>query len=68
MACCGTYQVESDRVVHRNENSLFPEWIATDLARTSMLEADHQRVVGDAGGRTQHLLWKRVPRSTPWSN
>ena len=34
MAYCGSFHVEGDSVIHRIENSLFPEWIGTDLMRT----------------------------------
>jgi len=60
MACCGTCHIEGDSVIHRTENSLFPEWIGTDLPRTFEFEDGTLRLIGDAGGLVQILLWKRV--------
>jgi hypothetical protein len=60
MAYCGSFHVEGDSVIRRIENSLFPEWIGTDLMRTFEFEDDTLRLIGDAGGLIQYLLWKRV--------
>lgn len=60
MAYCGTFEVREGSVIHHIENSLFPEWIGNDLARTFSFSEDTLSLVGDAGGLVQHLLWQRV--------
>lgn len=62
MAYCGPVEVNGDEVIHHIENSLFPEWIDTDLVRRFAFHDGGQtlRLVGEAGGLVQHLVWERV--------
>jgi hypothetical protein len=62
MNYCGTFEVVGDEVIHHVENSLFPEWIGTDRARTYQFHDEDRelRLVGDAGGLVQELVWRRL--------
>jgi hypothetical protein len=53
MAYCGIFSVRGNEVVHRIENSSFPEWIGTDPLRT--FEFSELQLSGDAGRLVQHL-------------
>ncbi|MFF0818673.1 lipocalin-like domain-containing protein [Rhodococcus sp. NPDC003318] len=40
VAYCGTYHVEGDIVVHRVTNSLYPNWLGSELRRIFSLNSD----------------------------
>jgi hypothetical protein len=62
---CGRYEFRGDRVVHRVELSLFPNWIGIEQERFVELTGDRLILSTRAillGGlrRTAHLIWERV--------
>ena len=59
MAYSGRFTVVADEVVHHIDQSLYPEWVGTDLVRAFALAGDELTLSGDASGMTQHLLWQR---------
>ena len=72
MAYCGTSCIQGCSVIHRIENSLFPEWKPEwkpacharvewhRPARTFEYTENTLRLIGDAGGLTRDLPWQRV--------
>jgi hypothetical protein len=61
----GRYEIIQERVVHRIEASLFPNWVGTSLERVAAVDDDTlQLSAGPAAleGRTRTLkiTWKRV--------
>ena len=64
-AYCGTYELRGGEVVHRVEQSLFPNWIGAEQVRLVALDAN--RVILSTpptplGGRQQiaTLVWERT--------
>jgi hypothetical protein len=60
MAYSGRFSLEGDEVVHHIDQSLYPEWIGTDMVRRFTLDDDDLVLSGEAGGLTQHLRWRRA--------
>jgi hypothetical protein len=63
---CGRYEIEGDRVRHRIEVSLFPNWIGTTQERIFSLQGDVLRLstmptLVKGRMQTGHLQWKRAP-------
>jgi hypothetical protein len=61
----GRYEMIQERVVHRIEASLFPNWVGASLERVAALEEDKlQLSAGPAASegrtRTLRITWKRV--------
>jgi Lipocalin-like domain len=62
---CGTYSVESDRVIHHVQLSLFPNWIGGDQVRFfefsgGQLTLRTPPMVIDGVELTTQLLWRRI--------
>jgi hypothetical protein len=62
---CGRYEVKGDRVIHRIEVSLFPNWVGDDLERAYELDGGRLTLstpLMPVGGRklSTHLIWERV--------
>ena len=65
LSYCGRYETIGEKVLHRIEASLFPNWIGTTLERIVTLQGDTLRLSTEpflVKSRTQtgHLVWKRV--------
>jgi hypothetical protein len=60
MAYSGRFTLDGHEVVHHIDQSLYPEWIGTDLVRAFSLDGDDLDLTGEAEGITQHLRWCRV--------
>ena len=61
----GRYETIQDRVIHRIEASLFPNWVGTSLERVVALDHDRLQLSADPvafEGRTRTLkiTWRRV--------
>ena len=61
---CGTFRVESGKVLHRVEMSLFPNWIGTEQERFLSLDGgrlDLRTAPFELQGKRQsaHLIWER---------
>jgi hypothetical protein len=62
---CGTYSVESDRVIHHVQLSLFPNWIGGDQVRYFEFSGDQLTlrtppIVIDGVELTTQLIWRRI--------
>jgi hypothetical protein len=62
---CGRYEVKGDRVIHRIEVSLFPNWVGDDQERAYELDGGRLTLstpLMPVGGRklSTHLIWERV--------
>ena len=65
LSYCGKYEVQGEKVIHRVEASLFPNWIGTALERTFQLDGNRLILIPPprlVNGRqqTSHLTWERV--------
>ena len=62
LSYAGRYEFLGDRVVHRVEVALFPDWVGNELMRLSRFEG--ARLVlstePDATGRVTVITWERV--------
>ncbi|MBN2336308.1 lipocalin-like domain-containing protein [Candidatus Bathyarchaeota archaeon] len=61
----GRYKVKGDRVIHRIEVSLFPNWVGEDQERIFEFEGDRLTLSTPlqlVGGRqlSTHLIWERA--------
>lgn len=63
----GRFEVEEDKVIHRVDMSLFPNWIGTDLVRTFQFSSDNRELLlsttpfNAKGFLLQDvLLWERL--------
>jgi hypothetical protein len=64
LSYCGRYEIIGDRVVHRIEASLFPNWVGTTLERRATLDGDKLQLSADPSaleGRPRFLkiTWRR---------
>jgi len=62
---CGRYEVKGDKVIHRIEVSLFPNWVGVRQERMYELDGDRLTLSTPlmlVGGRrlSTHLIWERV--------
>jgi len=65
---CGRFEVKGDKVVHKIEVSLFPNWIGMNQERLYEFEGDRLTLSTPLmllGGRqlSTHVIWERAPRS-----
>ena len=65
----GTYEIAGNRVRHRIDVSLFPNWVGTTQERIVLLEGDTLVLSTDpgtlGGSRVARLGWRRVRLSAP---
>lgn len=65
MSCCGTYEIQGDKVIHHVEASLFPNWVGQDQVRFIDKLTKDQLVLRTepqlAGGKVGmgYLIWHR---------
>jgi hypothetical protein len=64
LAYFGTFEVQEDRVIHRVEASLFPDWSGQEQIRPFTLEGDTLTLHTPpqhlaAGDVTNALIWKK---------
>jgi len=62
---CGQYEFWGDKVVHRVELSLFPNWVGSDQERLVELKGNRltlstRPVLLGGVQQTAHLIWERV--------
>jgi len=62
---CGRYEVKGDKVIHRIEVSLFPNWVGVRQERMYELDGDRLTLSTPlmlVGGRrlSTHLIWERA--------
>ena len=62
---CGRYETQQDKVIHRIEVSLFPNWVGVDQERIYQFEGNKLSLSTPpflVGGsqQTAHLIWERV--------
>ncbi len=67
---CGRFEVRGDKVVHRIEVSLFPNWVGASQERLCEFEGDRLTLSTPlmlVGGRqlSTHVVWERASRSSP---
>ena len=62
---CGRYEIKGDKVIHKIEISLFPNWVGADQERT--FEFDGNRLTLSTSPflvqglqQTAHLVWERA--------
>lgn len=61
LAYFGTFEVHADKVIHRVDSALFPNWSNTEQARPFVLRGDRLslQVKDDEGHVTNEILWER---------
>ena len=65
---CGRFEVVGDKVVHKIEVSLFPNWVETSQERSYEFDGDRLTLstpLMTVGGRrlSNRLVWEKVSRS-----
>ncbi|BFM15647.1 hypothetical protein R50073_18300 [Maricurvus nonylphenolicus] len=58
-AYCGSFHVSGSTVTHHIENSLYPDWIGTDLVRHFEFFDNRLLLTARVGQLTDKLLWER---------
>ena len=66
---CGRYEVQTNKVIHHIEASLFPNWVGVDQQRFFEFTGNNRLSLSTAPflvsgkQRTAHLIWERVSRN-----
>lgn len=66
----GVFEVHDDRVIHRIEHSLFPNWIGLEQERFFQFDGDQlvlrtPPIHTDGQAMTSELVWERVEADLP---
>lgn len=57
---CGRFEIHGSTVVHRVEQSLYPEWVGIEQVRRFEFDGDALLLTAEAGTLTACLAWRRV--------